>query len=181
MPMLRMLKFMISRGLEIEVNHTIPLPSVLEFVNELVETCFLEDGTFVPEIMDFTMKNNILTRYANFELPTDLNEQYNLIYFSGVAEFVMEKINQVQLREIVEAAKKKINFKCQADVAATRAKLAELVTYFEDIGVQMEKMLTGVNAEDIEKLMQAMANGALDEEKIVAAYMNAVKKDVESK
>lgn len=164
-------------GMEIEMRYTLSLPEVLEFVNELVETCFLDDGEFVPEIMDFTLKNNVLTRYANFELPMDLNKQYELIYLSGVAEYVMSKINQIQLREIVEAAKKKINFKCQNDIAGVRAQLAELTEYFENIGTQMEQMMSGVSGEDIEKLAQAMADGALSEEKIVSAYIDAVKKD----
>ena len=164
-------------GLQFEVRHTLPLPEVLNFVNELTETCFLEDGEFVPEILDFTMKNNVLTRYANFELPVDLNKQYELIYVSGIAEYVTGLINQTQLREIVEAAKKKINFKCQTDVAGVRAQLSELVGYFENIGTQMEQMMSGVNSEDIEKLAQAMADGTLSEEKIVSAYMDAVRKD----
>ena len=100
---------------------------MMEFCKEIAENCFTNDGSFIPEIMDFAIKSGVLTRYANFRLPENLEEQYRLIYNTDAYETVVRRINTDQLNEIVRAANMKIKYLCDSDVLAFRAKMEELI------------------------------------------------------
>ena len=57
---------------EVVVKHTIGFTDMMEFTHDAAESCFSESGAFVPEVMDFAIKSNILTRYTNLTLPEEL-------------------------------------------------------------------------------------------------------------
>ena len=50
---------------------------------------------------------------------------------------------------------------------------------FDTIMTQMEAIFSGVNAEDMKKLVGALSNFKLDEEKLVKAYMGSKGKVVQ--
>ena len=95
-------------GVDVVIKHTIPLRDVLQFTKDIVDTTFMEDGTFVPEISDFAVKSGMVEYYSNLTLPENLEKQYELIYKTGVSDMIYEHINQRQLDEIVNAANRKI-------------------------------------------------------------------------
>lgn len=161
--------------IEITIKRSLPLTEMLEFVQEVSEACFTTDGTFVPEIMDFAIKSGILTHYANFTLPSNLEKQYWLIYSTDAIEAVCECINNAQLQEIVDAANRKIDHMCDTDIVATRAKLNELYSAFEKMGEEFSNMFSGVNPEELRNMISALGNSDVSEEKIVSAYLEHMK------
>ena len=63
-------------GLSISVTKRLGLRQVLAFIDEVVNGCFSEEsGEYMPEVVDFAIRCNVLTRYANFTLPTDVEEK----------------------------------------------------------------------------------------------------------
>lgn len=63
-------------GIEVQIKKTLSFTEMMEFVNDVVLSCFQEDGGFVPEVMDFAIRSNILSKYANFSLPDKLEHRY---------------------------------------------------------------------------------------------------------
>jgi len=165
--------------IEVVVKRTLPLQEMLQFVKEVVDVCFLEDGTYVPEIMEFAIKSGVLTHYANFTLPSNLDKQYWLIYSTGAVDHVIQYINMQQLQEIIASVHRKIEQMCDADIVATRARVGELYTAFNKMGEQFANVFGGLSAEDILKVASAVGEHGLSEEKIVAAYINQMKKAAE--
>lgn len=159
-------------GTEVNIRRTLPLVEMLRFVKDLTEACFLEDGTFVPEMMEFTVKSGILTYYANFRLPENLKKQYELIYGTDAVDMVRAHINLSQLNEIVEAANRKIEYLCDSDIRALRAKLDELVSAMKAVGEETSSMFEGVDPADVQKLIGSLEGGGVDERKIVDAYLS---------
>lgn len=157
---------------EIVITPTLPLVEMLQFVSEVVDVCFLEDGTYVPELMDFAIKSGILTHYANFTLPQDSKKQYWMIYSSDAVEMVMPHINNVQFEEIVGAIRRKVAHMLSADVQNMRAQLSTLIQAFSEMSDNLSGMFDGVSKEDIERVMGAVGDGGIDEKKLVEAYLD---------
>ena len=158
-------------GADIIIKHSIGLSDVLEFVNNVVESCFGESGNFIPEVMDFAIKGNILTKYANLTMPENLEHRYDLIYQTDIVDEVCKRINRAQLQEVISSIGKKIDYLCSVNASVVQQKLNELVIAFEGMQKQTASLFDNVSNEDIEKLIGAVSGGSISEEKIVEAYM----------
>ena len=162
-------------GVEITVKYTLGLTDMMEFVHDAAESCFSESGTFVPEVMDFAIKSNILSRYARFTLPDNLEHRYALIYETDAVDVVCEHINERQLLEITASIKRRVNYVCESKVTLIQQKAEEMFMAFEKLQKQSESMFDNVSKEDIQKLLSAVANGGFDEEAVVKAYLAQTK------
>ena len=162
-------------GVEITVKYTLGLTDMMEFVHDAAESCFSESGTFVPEVMDFAIKSNILSRYARFTLPDNLEHRYALIYETDAVDVVCEHINERQLQEITASIKRRVNYVCESKVTLIQQKAEEMFMAFEKLQKQSESMFDNVSKEDIQKLLSAVANGGFDEEDVVKAYLAQTK------
>ncbi len=167
--------------IEIMIKKSLSLLEMMDFCKEIVDTCFTDKGEFIPEVIDFTIKSGVLTRYANFTLPDNLEKQYTLIYNSGAYDFVVQHINMAQLNEIVNAANRKLKYLCDSDILAFRAKISEFVDSVNNIQKSTSGMMEGLSVEDLRAVLSAAdASGGFDETKLVDAYMDRVKKDSRS-
>ena len=168
-------------GTDIVIKHSIGLSDVLEFVNNVVESCFGESGNFIPEVMDFAIKGNILTKYANLTMPENLEHRYDLIYQTDIVDEVCKRINRAQLQEVISSISKKIDYLCSVNASVVQQKLNELVIAFEGMQKQTASLFDNVSNEDIEKLIGAVSGGSISEEKIVEAYMKHKNDGVDKK
>ena len=80
------------------------------------------------------------------------------------------------MQEIIDAANRKIDQMCDTDIIATRAKLNELYSAFEKMGEEFSNMFSGVNPEELHNMIGALGNSGVNEEKIVSAYLEHMKK-----
>ena len=70
-----------TQDVEIQIKKTIGLPEMMLFVQEVVEACIDgESGEYLPEAYDFAIRSAVLTHYANFAMPANLEKQYWLVY-----------------------------------------------------------------------------------------------------
>ncbi|MCM1219859.1 MAG: hypothetical protein NC548_35760 [Lachnospiraceae bacterium] len=168
-------------GVELVVKYTLGLTDMMEFVHDAAESCFSESGAFVPEVMDFAIKSNILSRYARFSLPDNLEHRYALIYETDAVDVVCEHINERQLQEITASIKRRVNYVCESKITLIQQKAEEMFAAFERLREQSESMFDNVSKDDIQKLLGAVANGSFDEEAIVKAYLKQTKLSNEQK
>lgn len=161
----------------VTVKPSISFTETLEFVNDVVMSCLSEENGFVPEVMDFAIKSNILTKYANFSLSDDLERRHEIIYNTDVVPFVCQRINMEQLREITVSIDKKIAYLCNSNVVGVQKQMAELIGAFEKMQQSTAEMFANITPEDMEKVIGAMDNGAFNEEKLVRAYLAQTKPD----
>lgn len=163
------------RGLEVTLKHNLSFTEVLEFVNDVVMSCFQEKSGFMPEVMDFAIKSNILSKYANFSLPDNLEHRYEIIYNSDAVDFVCQNINIQQLREITASIDRKISHLCNTNVMNIQKQMMELVSAFENMQQKTSDMFANFTPEDLTKIIGAIDEGGLSEEKIVRAYLEQTK------
>ena len=156
---------------EVKVRCSLPLTDVLAFVDDVVGSCFHEQYGYMPEVKDFVIKTNILSRYANFSLPDNLEHRYQMVYFTDAVDTVCGAINTTQLQEIVDAIDEKIQFRCDTRAAEVQKRIDQVVGAIEDMSNKTEALFSGVSQDDMKTLMSAVAESGLDEQKIVKAYM----------
>lgn len=157
---------------EVTIKRTLSFKEMLEFVNDVVMSCFREDGSFLPEVRDFVVRSNILTRYANFSLPDNLEHRYELVYCTDAEELVRRYINETQIDEIERAIDRKLQELCRSNAVGIQRQMSQLLANLDEVQQKAEQMIGSVTKEDLEKLIGALGNGAVDEEKLVQAYMN---------
>lgn len=164
-------------GLQVVIKKSLSLEEMMAFANSVVKSCFDQaSGAYMPEIKDFAIRANVLDMYTNFTLPKDLGKQYDMVVQSGAVEMVLNYINYVQFNELVKAIDSKLQNTADANIQAFITKLDSVTTAFSDMQTEMEKMFSGVDSEDIGKLVGAIANGDNTEEGIVKSYLELVKK-----
>lgn len=163
--------------IEVTIKRNLSMTEMMQFVQDVVNMCFTTAGTYIPEVMDFAIKSGILTYYANFTLPDNLEKQYWLTYATDAVDMVCKHINMVQLQEMVNGANRKIDHLCDADTIATKTKLTELSSAFAKMGEQFSDMFGGVSAEDVRRVVGAIGENGMDEEKIVSAYLQHMKSE----
>ena len=138
-----------------QVKRVLPLQDMLSFVREVVESCIdAETGEYLPEAYDFAIRVGVLTRYANFTMPSKLDKQYMLIYGTCAFEQVMGLIDGAQFRDIMRAIDKKIKYMLDVMSASAVAKINEVINKFGDIAEAAEKAFAGANPDDIKKVIQ---------------------------
>ena len=161
---------------EITIKKTLSLKEMMTFVTGVSKSCFtVDDGTYIPEVKDFVIKSYIIDMYTNLSLPDNSEHKYNLIYCSDIIETVLQHINGQQFNEICLAIKEKVDNIAQANIEMVHRQLNELYTSFSALQDKLAGVFSGVNEDDVSKLVGAISDGKFDENKIVKAYMNQTK------
>jgi len=164
--------------LTVEVKRSIPLVEMMEFCKEITDACFMDDGTYVPEVMEFAIKSGVLTRYANFRLPSNLEKQYWLIYNTDIYDIMLEYINTAQLNEIVDAANRKLKYLCDSDILMFRSQMTQFIESMNDMQKDTAAMMEGISPDDIQSLLGAIGSGdGLDEEKIARVFIDRIRQE----
>lgn len=168
-------------GFDITIRDTISLRDAISFVGEVVDMSFLEDGTYVPEMTDFAVRVGVLSHYTDIELPENIEDQYTLVYVLPLFSQVIHHINMAQYNVLCDAAYRKVEMQCDADVNEVRSGIEKLLSALEGLEKKMEGAFGGVDSADVAKLASALGSSEIDEEKIVNAMLKQSKPKAKKK
>ncbi len=162
---------------EVSVKRRLPFEDVLEFVDDVVKTCFTQkDLTYLPEVKSFTIKSDILTMYANFTMPSNVSYQYELIYDSNIVSEVIKYIDREQLDEILAAIDDKIDAEIQIGASALRAQVNKLITSVSDLESRFSDIFSGIGEKEMADIVGAITDGKFDADKLISAYFDQKKR-----
>lgn len=158
-------------NVNIEITKSISLQDMIEFVENVAESCVdMESGEYTPQVRDFAIKRELLTKYANFTMPNNIEKQYEFIYGSDVVDTVVKNINQLQFQEIISSIDRKIKFMLDCVTSISAANTVKLIDKLDSIAEQNTAMFDSLQNEDIVNVfssINAIAN--MDEEKLAKA------------
>lgn len=157
------------------IKRSLSLDEALAFISGIADSVFMDDGTYVPEAKEFTMRCAILEMYANFRLPENVKNKYDIVYSDIIydaIDLIMSNINTEQFDDMCEAIDKRISYNLKTNVQAVERKIAGLMQGLEELEEQMRGIFGGMTQEDVAALVGSLANG-VDEEKIVNALVAA--------
>lgn len=153
----------------IEITKTLPLQDVVEFVEIVAESCVdLSTGDYMPQVLDFVIKKELLTRYANFTMPHNAKKQYELIYGTNVVDLILPYINQAQFQEIRASIDRKIKFMLDCVCSIATSNITQMINKLDSMVEQNNAVFDSINEDDINNMLSnlnAIAN--MDESKIV--------------
>lgn len=158
-------------GVTIEITKTLSLKDMIEFVEVVAESCVsMESGEYTPQIKDFAIKREVLTRYANFTMPSNIEKQYEFIYYSAAFDTVYRHINQAQYQEILASIDEKIKYMLSCITSVSAQSTAKLLGRLDAIAEQGSAMFESLQGEDIGNILKNIDKIAgMDETKIARA------------
>lgn len=94
----------IWHGMAITVRTLLPIQEVSQFVNSVMDCCYDKSrDIFVPDMKDFAFRFNVVSRYACVDLPTNIEEQYSVLYNTDIYDSVLRSVNSGQIAALNEA------------------------------------------------------------------------------
>ena len=160
---------------QLRVKYALSLTDMLAFVDDVVGSCFHDKLGYMPEVKDFAIKTNILSRYANFSLPDNLEHRYQLVYVTDAVDAVCAAIDGTQLQEIVNSINSKIRFLCDSKATMIQERINDVLSTMEEMRDNTKSIFDGITHDDLKNLMGAITSNGLDGQKLVQAYIEQAK------
>lgn len=160
---------------QLRVKYALSLTDMLAFVDDVVGSCFHDKLGYMPEVKDFAIKTNILSRYANFSLPDNLEHRYQLVYMTDAVDAVCAAIDGTQLQEIFNSINDKIRFLCDSKATMIQERINDVLNTMEKMRDNTKSIFDGITQNDLKNLMGAITSNGLDEQKLVQAYIEQSK------
>lgn len=171
-----------NEEVNITIRRTLPLKDMMQFVEDVVSSCVdAETAKYTPEIKEFAIRSEILTTYANFNLPSNVEKQYELLYCTDAVSQVKNHINIGQLYEIEEAIEERIAHEVKMIETVLAAKTNEMMMRVENMVEQFEMAFGGINSDDFNGVMKKLSEmDSVTEESIAKAVLKVQGEDKEA-
>lgn len=167
--------------LDVQIKRSLSFVEMMEFVESVTKTCFTsETDTYIPEAKDFAVKSNIVDRYTNLSLPNNLEHRYEIIYHTDIIETVLGYVNPQQFNEMMAAIDAKIKNRAQLNIEQVNKHISDLYSALDNLQTQMEQLFGNIDNNEMSAMMKALANGNIDEHKLVDAYLSHTHKKVDA-
>ena len=159
-------------GVEITVQKIVPFLTMKEIVEDVAGACFNDDtGEYMPELMDIALRICVIDAYTNIVLPGDPEEQNRILYGTGLWSGISELIDEDQFSAIQLAISRRVKARLDTNRAEFEHELNAMTNALSEAGKQINDLFAGVNADDLQKLVAALGEHGVDEEKIVQAVV----------
>ena len=165
----------------ITIRRTLPLKDMMQFVQNVVSSCIdKEKSEYVPEIKNFAIRSEVLTNYANFNMPSNVEKQYELVYCTDVYNQVIEHIDTRQLAEIEDAIDSHIDHEIKMIQSVVATKTNELLLRVEEMIEQFSNIFGGINSDDFNGVVKKLSEmDGITEESIAKAVLGVQRDEQE--
>lgn len=91
----------------IEVKQMLSVDEYINVIRRIFADCRTPDSENMVqlELIDFAIKTNIISAYANIELPENLDDLYYIVYGTDLYEKVCANVNEKQVESIISSVK----------------------------------------------------------------------------
>lgn len=86
----------------IQVKYMLDLDKEHMLIQSIMNCCMTDDGNFVPELLDISIRANVVKQYSSVELPQDINDQHKLLYYSDLFDVIINSVNKNQIEHILK-------------------------------------------------------------------------------
>lgn len=86
------------RGKIIHVRPLLDMTEVSSLVDGVMEACYSQaHDAMMPEMLDFSFREHIVSAYSDICLPDDARECYMILYLTDIFETVLKHANKAQI------------------------------------------------------------------------------------
>ena len=159
-------------GKTIDIRNTVPFAEASKFVETVADLCFDNSGDYIPQVYDVAVAYAIIDTYTSIETPTDITALADVVYRSNIIENIRQYIDDVQIEGLLDAVAKKIEYRIAINTSAAVNKSNDIINKIEEAEKMLEQVASGLGGEDVTKLVSAIADGKIDEKKLMEAYLD---------
>lgn len=167
-------------GVTVKIKSRLSLADILQIADDVAEGCFLDDGSYYPELVYFLERRSVIRNMTNVELPEDLSKCYDFVMYSDFSNCVYDAVmvqNEFMIYDLEDAIQRKLNYMADSGIAALHNKMNELFMALDNFAEQSAELFGGITVEDRDRLISAVDSiGGLDEERLVKAFVKQDKK-----
>lgn len=160
-------------GVSIDVKKNISFDDMHKIVIGAVEACFNESGEYLPEVKEFFINAAIVSFYTNIELPKDTADCYMFVAASDIINAIESIANMNQITDIRRSVNDKLEYFVNTNIKAINSGINKVTDGITSIAESFSGLFDGVTNEDIANVMSAFADGKIDEEKLMNAYITS--------
>ena len=85
----------------IVVKQFISLSEYVDIVRKIISDCKTDDNNIATELIDFSIRVNIISSYSFVDLPKDIDELYYIVYASDLFDTVCSVANKEQVKTLI--------------------------------------------------------------------------------
>lgn len=91
----------------IVIKQTLSIDEFMNVIHAVFKDCRVPDSDNIVqlELIDFSIKTNIISAYANVELPENLDELYSIVYGTSLYETIYSNVSKIQVQSIIDSVK----------------------------------------------------------------------------
>lgn len=82
------------------VKHTLTVREYINTIHSIIHDCMTPDETCAVELLDFSIRANIISSYAFVELPESLEDMFYIVYSSDLFDVISSSANRNQIESI---------------------------------------------------------------------------------
>lgn len=153
-------ELVVSDDITVEVKHRLDFKEAIQFAQNIVSICFDDDDTdYYPEVFDAAVRISTLMSYAGVDAPKDFNKAFSVVYGTPLFDRIMAVIDANQWDVLVEGARRKIAFKRNLIESNVAVKVNDLLARIDAVTKESEKLMEGVDTDDLLKSMNEIVKG----------------------
>ena len=165
---------------DVDIKYTIPMAEAFKFSNSVVDLCYSDkDSSYSPEIKDFAIRINLVSRYTNIELPESTEDKYMFLYATDVFDIVRREVNPRQLRSIIYGIDEKIEYINDITNSAVHKEMISVINDMERLGTILKETFDSIDKDAINTMASAISSGQFDENKFATEVFRLIRKESE--
>lgn len=168
-------------GVTITAYWRIPFISMKEIVRKIADACFSDDGEYMPENREFATRMAFFNMYTNITLPQSIERMYDVVFDNNLYDVLREKVDMCQLDEINSAVSERIKACLAFNSEQSKSELRDVYDAIMQLQNDVTPLFENLTEEDVQNVISAIKDGAIDEKKIVDAYFDAKEVRAEEK
>lgn len=160
-------------GLKIIVTPYLEPEHAVSFAENVADSCFQgDDEVYMPALKDFALRVATIASYTNIRLPDSNQRKSDMVYGTDIFDWLLDRIHLGQFNEIIAAIDSLVDYKLQVKQNDVRRELRMALDKIEQMVDSVDSFVSGVNPDDIGRIAGAVVNSKIDEEKLMAAYLD---------
>ena len=163
---------------DVDIKYTIPMAEAFKFSNSVVDLCYSDkDSSYSPEIKDFAIRINLVSRYTNIELPESTEDKYMFLYATDVFDIVRREVNPRQLRSIIYGIDERIEYINDITNSAVQKEMISIINDMERLGTILKETFDSIDKDAINTMASAISSGQFDENKFATEVFRLIRKE----
>ena len=144
--------------IEVTVKRTLTLDEYFGFVHDVVSLCFdPDDGSYQPEVKDYAIRSNIVARYTDITLPTNIDKAYSVLCRTNLVPAILDVIDIGQHSTMLTAIDEQISHRVAMLESTAENTARVIMKQFEDFVQKTESVFGEVSGADMSAAISNLA------------------------